>query len=453
MADHPKRIQLSRAKGWRMPADLPRPQIVQPWWFGEQARKGQEMHLCLARGSLVLTRDGFKPIEEVSVGDHVLTHNGRWRPVQVVRNTGVQPVVNIRAQGVGALTLTPDHKLWARKTDWARSRDGAERASPGWVRADHTVGGYVNLKLPPVEECALTDRECWLLGRWLADGHIGVHGEMIVSIGRDKLRAFEDMAGDAVGTRGEGTAVQIRLKGMSAPFKAMIAKCGEGASEKQVPADLLAAPADKARAVLDGYLSGDGHLVGERATWIATSVSRALLLGMAMLAQRAYGAIAGIRAGRSAGQTVIEGRTVQTKQEWVMSFDMPGVRRKTPFIKDDGAWKKVRSANPAGEAETWCIRVEEDESFTAEGCVVKNCPLQYDIVDRAIQQFTEPGEMVFDPFGGLMTVPFRALKLGRKGSGVELNRGYFLDGAKYCAAAEAEAATPSLFDFLDETAE
>ena len=52
-----------------------------------------------------------------------------------------------------------------------------------------------------------------------------------------------------------------------------------------------------------------------------------------------------------------------------------------------------------------------------------------------------------------MTVPFRALKLGRKGSGVELNRGYFLDGAKYCAAAEAEAATPSLFDFLDETAE
>lgn len=77
------------------------------------------------------------------------------------------------------------------------------------------------------------------------------------------------------------------------------------------------------------------------------------------------------------------------------------------------------------------------------------CPLQFDIVDRAIQQFTEPGEVVFDPFGGLMTVPFRAVKLGRFGMGCELNKGYFLDGAKYCAAAEADVSTPSLFDFLD----
>lgn len=78
------------------------------------------------------------------------------------------------------------------------------------------------------------------------------------------------------------------------------------------------------------------------------------------------------------------------------------------------------------------------------------CPLQFDIVDRAIQQFTMVGETVLDPFGGLMTVPFRAVKLGRKGIGIELNRGYWMDGVKYCEAAERQAATPSLFDFLDD---
>lgn len=78
------------------------------------------------------------------------------------------------------------------------------------------------------------------------------------------------------------------------------------------------------------------------------------------------------------------------------------------------------------------------------------CPLQYDIVDRAIAQYTEPGETVLDPFGGLMTVPFRAIKLGRKGVGIELNPGYFTDGAAYCAAAEAQAAMPSLFDLLED---
>jgi len=77
------------------------------------------------------------------------------------------------------------------------------------------------------------------------------------------------------------------------------------------------------------------------------------------------------------------------------------------------------------------------------------CPLQFDIVDRAIAQYTEPGEWVYDPFGGLMTVPFRALKLGRKGIGCELNPGYFIDGVKYVEAAARDYKVPSLFDFLD----
>jgi DNA modification methylase len=77
------------------------------------------------------------------------------------------------------------------------------------------------------------------------------------------------------------------------------------------------------------------------------------------------------------------------------------------------------------------------------------CPLQFDIVDRAIQQFSMKGEMVFDPFGGLMTVPFRAVKLGRHGSASELNPGYFLDGVKYVEAAAREIAMPDLFSVLE----
>ena len=75
------------------------------------------------------------------------------------------------------------------------------------------------------------------------------------------------------------------------------------------------------------------------------------------------------------------------------------------------------------------------------------CPLQFDIVDRLITRYSNPGELVFDPFAGLMTVPYRALKLGRRGRGVELSLEYFLDGVKYLRAAEQDMAAPSLFDF------
>ncbi|TDH44771.1 hypothetical protein E2F47_27790, partial [Mycobacterium eburneum] len=76
-------------------------------------------------------------------------------------------------------------------------------------------------------------------------------------------------------------------------------------------------------------------------------------------------------------------------------------------------------------------------------------PLQFDIVDRLINRFSSPGELVYDPFGGLMTVPVRALKAGRRGRGVELNAGYFFDGVKYLQAEERSRDMPSLFD-LDE---
>ncbi len=83
------------------------------------------------------------------------------------------------------------------------------------------------------------------------------------------------------------------------------------------------------------------------------------------------------------------------------------------------------------------------------------CPLQFDIIDRAIRQYSEPGETVFDPFGGVMSVPYRALKLGRKGRAVELNPSYFRDGCAHVARMAEELATPDLFGVLgiEETAD
>jgi len=77
------------------------------------------------------------------------------------------------------------------------------------------------------------------------------------------------------------------------------------------------------------------------------------------------------------------------------------------------------------------------------------CPMQFDIADRVIRQLSAEGDVVLDPFGGLMTVPYRAVKLGRYGVGIELSESYYKDGAFYCAQAVAERQQPTLFDFLD----
>ena len=74
------------------------------------------------------------------------------------------------------------------------------------------------------------------------------------------------------------------------------------------------------------------------------------------------------------------------------------------------------------------------------------CPLQFDIVDRLIGRYSNPGDLVYDPFGGIGTVPLRALKAGRRGRAAELNTGYFFDAVKYLQAEERRRDMPTLFD-------
>lgn len=78
------------------------------------------------------------------------------------------------------------------------------------------------------------------------------------------------------------------------------------------------------------------------------------------------------------------------------------------------------------------------------------CPLQLDIVERIINRYSNPGDLVLDPFGGLMTVPLVAIKHGRRGYGIELNPDYFRDGVGYLKAEENKDNQITLFDFIGE---
>ena len=78
------------------------------------------------------------------------------------------------------------------------------------------------------------------------------------------------------------------------------------------------------------------------------------------------------------------------------------------------------------------------------------CPLQLDTVERLIDRYSNKGDTVLDFFGGIMTVPYIAIKKGRYGIGIELNSDYFRDGIAYLKSIDAQLDAPTLFDFLKE---
>jgi len=76
-------------------------------------------------------------------------------------------------------------------------------------------------------------------------------------------------------------------------------------------------------------------------------------------------------------------------------------------------------------------------------------PLQLDLIERLIHWYTNPGELVFDPFGGVGSTPYVAVKLGRRGMASELKPSYWKLACKYLRTAELEKAQPTLFDMAE----
>lgn len=77
------------------------------------------------------------------------------------------------------------------------------------------------------------------------------------------------------------------------------------------------------------------------------------------------------------------------------------------------------------------------------------CPLQFDIIERLIGRYTMPGETVLDPFGGLFSTPYEALRQGRKAISVELNPESFIDGLYYIKSMLYKLNVPTLFDVME----
>ena len=78
-------------------------------------------------------------------------------------------------------------------------------------------------------------------------------------------------------------------------------------------------------------------------------------------------------------------------------------------------------------------RAEKDEKHI--------CPLQLGVIQRCVELWTNPGDIVFDPFAGIGSVPYTALKLGRRGLGIELKESYYNQAVLNCKTAVNDMAT------------
>lgn len=77
------------------------------------------------------------------------------------------------------------------------------------------------------------------------------------------------------------------------------------------------------------------------------------------------------------------------------------------------------------------------------------CPLALDLIERCVRLWSNPGELVVSPFGGVGSEPHTAVKLGRRGWSCELKPSYWATAVANLRALDAEMSLPTLFDDVE----
>lgn len=107
-------------------------------------------------------------------------------------------------------------------------------------------------------------------------------------------------------------------------------------------------------------------------------------------------------------------------------------------------WQKYASPvwmdiNPSRTLQYLNARENDDERHI--------CPLQLDVIERAVELWSNPGDMVLSPFAGIGSEGYVSVLRGRRFTGIELKPSYFRCAVNNPAQAEIEASQATLFDF------
>lgn len=286
---------------------------------------------CFPAGTLILTSEHLKPIEEIKVGDMVLTHRNRWRRVTATGSKIADTIV-LRGDGVSSLECTPNHPFYARTRVHRESGYGYEYKQE-WIPATDMVGRqWLNmnaatepLPVPALPDgVSLTEPFLRLIGTWLSLGQ------------SSSLPAFRF------------DSQSINRWGME-QF---------GGKEKHIPSWVYGLSENLRISLLEGYFQRMDSV-----RYAQPCSGMQLLVGMKILAAGA---------GYRSSILYEENPSIHSTGTYRIKFNTSPID--SDDFDDDGYWGRVNEKTVGrSNVLVYNLEVEDDHSYVAAGIAVHNC--------------------------------------------------------------------------------
>lgn len=364
---------------------------------------------CFVADTLVLTKNGYKKIVDITTDDEVLTHRNQYKKVVNFLEQGKKAIWNIKAMGFDELKTTSNHKFFVRERSYSYATNKSGNrvktrsfGNPEWVECqdlttNHFLGIAINqeYKIPSWDGVEYTrgkstytkntlpindDRFWYLVGRYLGDGWTKHRKDrnnnlsgVIICCGKHKIKEFISSIGDLFPYVLIEDKTAYKLQFSNKELATFMEQFGRGASNKKLPGFIFDLPVSKLKMMLDGYMASDGYKASET-LFKVSSVSKELIYGIAQCVAKVYHTPYSIHKVEVEKKKMIEDRVVNQRDYYVLTYKTKPSDASEAFYEDGYIWFPIRDIVETNEKEdTYDITVEEDHSFTANGCIAHNC--------------------------------------------------------------------------------
>lgn len=322
---------------------------------------------CVPAGSKVKTDKGYKNIEDICIGDMVLTHRNRYRPVSRLYKRNTNHLYHLKFNGNVTLDITGNHPVYTYRNNKFE-----------FVRTDGlTTDDYITININQNNNALeYSDDILWLVGRALADGYLSAEkNAVIISVGKTKTEEFVNHLNNI--------SYYVTHKDRSAPeyvinnigLTELYSYFGNNkALDKFIPDTILNLPKNQLKIVFDGYISGDGFIRKDKPNTVMwCSSSNNLILSMGLLTAKLFNKYptTTMRLGK---YKKLPSGMCQTHDSYNSQISITDRHNSDVKVVGDKILIRIKSIEKEDiSTNVYNIETEEDHSYTVNNCIVHNC--------------------------------------------------------------------------------
>lgn len=365
---------------------------------------------CFVKGTMVLTSNGYKPIEDVEVGDMVLTHTNEYKRVTEIMQHPSNDLVKIKAMMLDELVCTGNHPFYVRKKVRKGHLGQRHFCPPEWVGAkclnkDYYLGYAISTdsKLPQwngvrdgrwghdniannISKMIESPSFWYVMGRYVGDGWLraGRYGRSVViscsERNKQSLTDALDMLEVDYSIIEYETYYKVRI--WSDEWSVFAQRYGFEVHHKRIDTETMALPSHLLEHFICGIVDSGGCEIGNLVK--VSSVSKELAYGLAQCVAKVYHRPSSIKKTIKEKTATFDGRiinqqgnfkiVVDRREYYTITWEECDSEQDKAFYEDGVIWYPINSVEPLNEKQiVYNMEVEDDHTYTANGAIVHNC--------------------------------------------------------------------------------